>query len=99
MVQLMNFHLAALNPSAENLGKFHIESGVLNRLDFNFSASDKKASGKIIGVYHDLVVDRLKETKDGKLKKASLPSFALKTFIIPKNKDISMPVEKRTGKN
>jgi len=90
--------LTALNPSAENLGKFHVESGVLNRLDFTFSASDKKASGKIVGVYHNLVLDKLKETKDGKLKKASLPTFALKTFIIPKNKDASMPVEKRTGK-
>jgi hypothetical protein len=90
--------LTALNPSAENLGKFHVESGVLNRLNFTFSVSDKKATGKIVGVYHNLVLDKLKETKDGKLKKASLPSFALKTFIIPKNKDVSMAVQRRTGK-
>jgi hypothetical protein len=91
-------HLTALNPSAENLGKFHIESGVLNHLDFSFSANNKKASGEIVGVYHDLVVDKLKVTKDGKLKEASIPSFALKTFIIPKNKEASVPIKRRTGK-
>lgn len=91
-------HLPALNPSAENLGKFHVESGVLNHLDFDFTADSKKATGKIVGEYHDLVVQKLRETKEGKLKKAGLPSLALKAFIIPKNKDASMPIERRTGK-
>ena len=90
-------NLTAMNPSAENLGKFHIESGVLNRLDFQFTATDVKATGKIVGVYHDLVVDRLKETKHG-LKKASIASFLLHKIIIPKNKDASLDIKKRTGK-
>ena len=90
-------HLTAMNPSAENLGKFHIESGVLNRLDFEFTATDTKASGQIVGEYHDLVIDRLKLTKHG-LKKASTPSFLLHKVIIPKNKDVSLNVKHRTGK-
>jgi hypothetical protein len=91
-----NLELPSLNPSAENLGMFHIESGILNKLDFQFTANDKKATGKIIGVYHHLKIDRLKNTKHGK-KVAWLPSFALHHFIIPENKDESLAVKKRTG--
>ena len=90
-------NLPAMNPSAENLGQFHVESGVLNRLDFEFTATNEKATGQIVGVYHDLVVDKLKLTDDG-LKKAKLPSFLLHHLIIPKNKDASLDVKKRTGK-
>ena len=60
-------------------------------------ASNTKETGQIVGVYHDLVIDRLKETKHG-LKKAWLPGFALHHIIIPKNKDASLDVKKRTGK-
>jgi len=91
-------HLTAMNPSAENLGKFHIKSGVLNKLDFEFTATDTKAKGQIIGEYHDLVIDRLKLTKDGELKTAKLPSFLLHKIIIPKNKDAAKDVKNRTGK-
>ncbi|QEC66488.1 DUF748 domain-containing protein [Panacibacter ginsenosidivorans] len=92
-----DLHLTALNPSAENLGQFHIESGVLDHLSFNFSANSKKAKGEIIGAYHDLVIDKLKN--NGKENKTAwLPTFALHNFIIPKTKDASTPVKKRTGK-
>jgi hypothetical protein len=90
-------HLTAMNPSAENLGQFHIKSGILNQLNFSFTADSKKAIGEITGVYHDLVVEKLK-VKDGELKKAAIPTLALKAFIIPKNKGASMPVKRRTGK-
>ncbi|HXB96210.1 MAG TPA: hypothetical protein VNU70_13660, partial [Puia sp.] len=53
--------------------------------------------GHIIGEYHDLVVDKLKENSDEK-KIDKMKSFALKKLIIPKDKDKSLPVEKRTGK-
>jgi len=92
-----NLNLPALNPSAENLGKFHIESGMLNHLDFQFTATNTKATGQIVGVYHNLVIDRLKETKNG-LKKASVAGFLLHKIIIPKNKDASLDVKNRTGK-
>jgi hypothetical protein len=89
--------LPALNPSSEKLGRFHIESGILNKLNFEFTSTNKKASGHIIGEYHDLVIERLKNTKDGQ-KTAWLPTMALQTFIIPKNKDASLPIKRRTGK-
>ncbi len=94
---ISNLQLTAMNPSAENLGMFHIQSGVLDRLNFEFTATDVKAAGHIVGEYHNLVIDRLKFTKDG-LKKAKLPSFLLHKIIIPRNKDASLDVSKRTGK-
>jgi hypothetical protein len=93
---IKNLDLPKLNASSENLGNFHIESGVLNTLDFQFTATEKKASGKIIGEYHDLVIDRLKD-KNGEKEVAKVPTFFLKHVIIPKNKDKSMAVAKRTG--
>lgn len=83
-----------LNNPAENLGQLHLESGMLNSLHFWFEMSDEKATGKIIGEYHNLVVNKLKESG----KKDKMKSFALKTFIIPRDKDKSLPEKKRTGK-
>jgi hypothetical protein len=83
-----------LNNPAENLGKLHLESGMLNSLAFQFEMNDEKATGKIVGEYHDLVVDKLKENS----KVDKMKSFALAKFIIPRDKDKSLPVGKRTGK-
>jgi hypothetical protein len=86
--------VTTLNDPAENLGKLHLESGMLNFLSFHFEMTSEKSTGEIIGEYHDLVVDKLKD--NGKM--AKLKSFALKKFIIPRDKDKSLPVKKRTGK-
>jgi hypothetical protein len=86
-----------LNGPAENLGGLHLESGLLNSLAFRFDMNDEKATGKIVGEYHGLVVDKLKGTGDDK-KVDKLKSFALKKFIIPRDKDKSLPEKKRTGK-
>ena len=92
--EIDNLDVTSLNPSAENLGNFHVESGLLNYLSFQFSLNDEKASGKVVGEYHNLVLDKLK----GQPKKiAKFPSFMLKHVIIPKNKDKSLPVARRTG--
>jgi hypothetical protein len=85
-----------LNDPAENLGGLHLESGMLNSLAFQFNMNEEKATGKIVGEYHGLVVDKLKGGDDKKVDK--LKSFALKKFIIPKDKDKSLPEKKRTGK-
>ncbi|MEX6690952.1 hypothetical protein QTN47_25815 [Danxiaibacter flavus] len=92
---IKNLDLPKLNPSAENLGRFHIESGMLNFLEFHFTATEEKATGEIIGEYHDLLIDRLKPKSK---EVARVPTFFLKHFIIPKNKDKSLDVAKRTGK-
>jgi hypothetical protein len=93
-----NLSLPTLNESAENLGGFHIESGILNHLDFTFSMDDDKSTGEIIGEYHELVIDKLKKDSKGNKKEDKFKSFILQTLIIPKNKDKSMPVSHRTGK-
>ncbi len=94
---IKNLDLPKLNPSAENLGRFHIESGMLNFLEFHFTATKEKATGEIIGEYHDLLIDRLK-IKSNEKEVAKVPTFFLKHFIIPKNKDKTLDVSKRTGK-
>jgi hypothetical protein len=86
-----------LNNPAENLGKLHLESGILNSLAFHFEMNDEKATGKIIGEYHNLIVDKLKENSND-VKVDKMKSFALKKFIIPKDKDKSLPEKDRTGK-
>jgi hypothetical protein len=86
-----------LNDPAENLGKLHLESGILNSLVFQFEMTNEKATGKIVGEYHNLIVDKLKENSiDVKVDK--MKSFALKKFIIPRDKDKSLPEKDRTGK-
>jgi hypothetical protein len=92
-----NLDVTRLNNPAENLGQLHLESGMLNQLEFQFEMGEERSTGKIIGEYHDLVVDKLKE-KGGELKTSKLKSFALRKFIIPRNKDKSLAVSKRTGK-
>jgi len=86
-----------LNNPAENLGQLHLESGMLNSLAFHFDMGPERSTGKIVGEYHNLVADKLKE-KNGQLKTDKFKSFALKKLIIPKNKDKSLPVRRRTGK-
>jgi hypothetical protein len=89
--------VTTLNDPAENLGRIHLESGMLNSLAFWFTMNDEKATGKIVGEYHDLVVDKLRENNDGK-KVDKVKSFFLKKFIIPRDKDHSLKESKRTGK-
>ena len=86
--------LTTLNASAENLGGIRLESGMLNSLEFSFRMDDERASGHIIGEYHHLVADKLRGNK----KVDKVKSFFLKKLIIPKDKDKSLPVAKRTGK-
>jgi hypothetical protein len=58
--------------------------------------SEKKSTGKIIGAYHNLVIQQLKKHSDEK-KVLKIPSFALRHLIIPLNKPASLPEKKRTG--
>jgi len=89
--------LTTLNASAENLGRLHIESGMLNNLSFEFNMDKKKSTGKIVGEYHNLVIEKLREKSDEK-KVDKFKSFFLKHLIIPKNKDKTLAESKRTGK-
>lgn len=89
--------LTKLNSSSENLGKIRIKSGLLDFLSFDFTMTTKRSTGKIIGAYHQLVIQQLKKhTKEKNV--ADFASFALRHAIIPLNKDKSLPERKRTGK-
>jgi hypothetical protein len=95
---ISNLDLTSLNSSAENLGLYHIESGLLDMLDFNFTMNEQKAEGKIVGKYHNLVIKKLELDKKEKKNVAHFRSFMIKLLIVPKNKDKSLPEKKRTGK-
>jgi len=88
--------VTTLNSSAENLGRIHLKSGMLNSLAFQFDMSAEKATGKVVGEYHQLVVQKLRGGDEKKVDK--FKSFALREFIIPLNKDRSLPESQRTGK-
>ena len=89
--------LTKLNSSSENLGKVRIKSGFLDFLSFDFTMTEQRSTGKIIGAYHHLIIQQLKK-HTGEKNVADFASFALRHAIIPLNKDASLPERKRTGK-
>ena len=89
--------LTKLNSSSENLGKIRIKSGFLDFLSFDFTMTEQRSTGKIIGAYHHLIIQQLKKHTTEK-NVADFASFALRHAIIPLNKDASLPESKRTGK-
>ena len=60
--------------------------------------TEEKSTGEIVGEYHELVIDKLKKSTNGEKSKDKFKSFLLQTLVIPRNKDKSMPVGRRTGK-
>jgi hypothetical protein len=89
--------LTKLNSSSENLGKIRIKSGFLDFLSFDFTMTEQRSTGKIIGAYHRLIIQQLKKHTEEK-NVADFASFVLRRAIIPLNKDASLPERKRTGK-
>ena len=88
--------LTKLNSSSENLGKIRIKSGFLDFLFFDFTMTEQRSTGKIIGAYHHLVIQQLKKHTEEK-NVADFASFMLRHLIIPLNKDKSLPERRRTG--
>ena len=88
--------LTRLNSSSENLGKIRIKSGFLDFLKFDFTMTDQRSTGKIIGAYHQLIIQQLKKHTEEK-NVADFASLMLRHLIIPLNKDKSLPERKRTG--
>jgi hypothetical protein len=95
---IRNLDLTKLNSSSENLGQIHIESGMLNDLTFQFDFNDENATGTVTGDYNNLKLDKLKLDNNNKLKKAPVKTILERAFIIPVNRDRSVPADKRTGK-
>ncbi|HET6996296.1 MAG TPA: hypothetical protein VFI06_14985, partial [Chitinophagaceae bacterium] len=94
--EIDNLDLTQLNSSSENLGKIRIKSGLLDFLSFDFVMTNERSTGKIVGAYHQLIIQQLKKHTDKK-NVADFASFMLRHLIIPLNKDRSLPEKKRTG--
>jgi hypothetical protein len=87
---LVGFPLASLNDIVQPQAKIKIESGVMDRLAFQFYFNDIRSDGSVDLSYHDLKVAGLRKTKnkdrkkdrdrDGTVKNEFL-TFALNTFI------------------
>jgi len=88
--------LTKLNSSSENLGKIRIKSGFLDFLFFDFTMTQQRSTGKIIGAYHHLIIQQMKKHTDER-NVADFASFMLRHLIIPLNKDKSLPERNRTG--
>jgi hypothetical protein len=88
--------LTKLNSSSENLGKIRIKSGFLDFLAFDFTMTEERSTGKIVGAYHHLIIQQLKKHTEEK-NVADFASFMLRHLIIPLTKDKSLPEKKRTG--
>lgn len=59
---LTGMEMNALNPMLEKNAFVFVKSGIIDALDFNFTANNTKASGKLIMRYHDLDFDVVNKT-------------------------------------
>jgi hypothetical protein len=77
------FDMRALNPAAVALGMVAIQSGQVQKIDFDVRANELGANGSLRMYYKDLKVTLLKEGEDGgQMKKKGLLSFVANTFVV-----------------
>jgi hypothetical protein len=75
--------MVKLNPLAKPLGLLEIESGQVQKIDFQAVANEKGSDGTMQLYYNNLKVKLLKEGEDGKpAEKKGLLSFLANTLII-----------------
>lgn len=102
-----------LNPMLEPAVQVSVESGHMNNLNFSFAGSSSHSNGEIEMNYNDLKlmafksekrIDRILKRKkpkneddEEKMRKASVKSFILNTFVIGKDMKKNLPEDKRTG--
>jgi len=76
-------NLQVLNPMAKNMGLVEIESGQMQKTDFNIRANAKGSSGTVHFYYTDLKIKLLKEGEEGMApKKKGLLSFLANNLLI-----------------
>ena len=75
------FDLTALNPVTRNAAGIAVRSGQLNRFDFDFTANQTQADGKLRFAYDDLKITIL-EQKDGDTKEAKFLSFLTNSLVL-----------------
>jgi len=90
--------LKAINETTEKTSLIHVESGMLNDLFFEATLGKTKATGTLVSDYNNLRIEQMKMNDDGTTKTAAFKTFFEKTFIIPVDRDASLPVADRTAK-
>jgi len=76
-------NLLTLNPMVKNMGLLEIESGKMQKTDFNIQANANGSSGIVHFYYTDLKVKLLKEGEDGAApKKKGFLSFLANAILI-----------------
>lgn len=75
--------MTKLNPLSKALGLVEIETGKIQKINFDVKANEQGSAGTMHLYYHDLKVNLLKEGEDGKpAKKKGLLSFLANNLII-----------------
>ena len=92
---ISNLAMHRLNPMLESLAFVSIETGRLNRLDFNFDYNDVSSRGSLVINYENLKINSLTREKDS--DKNEFKTWVLNMFL-KKDKDEDVKKEKRTGK-
>ncbi|WP_316842725.1 hypothetical protein [Pedobacter gandavensis] len=76
-------NLTELNAISKPLGLIEIETGKMQKVDFNIQANTRGSKGKVHFYYTDLKVKLLKEGEDGEpVKKKGLLSFLANNLLI-----------------
>ncbi|SMC71436.1 AsmA family protein [Pedobacter nyackensis] len=76
-------NMLTLNPMAKNMGLIEIESGKMQKINFNIQANAKGSSGTVHFYYTDLKIKLLKEGEDGAApKRKGFLSFLVNTILI-----------------
>lgn len=90
--------MVKLNPLAQPLGMVEIETGQIQKIDFDVQANEKGSDGTMQLYYNQLKVKLLKEGENGKpVQKKGLLSFLANTLII-KDENPSKNGDLRTAK-
>ncbi len=79
--KLQPFDLTILNPVTQNAAGIGVRSGQLNRFEFDFTANQTQANGKLRFAYDDLKISIL-EQKDGDTKEAKFLSFLTNSLVL-----------------
>jgi hypothetical protein len=79
--KLQPFDLTILNPVTRNAAGIGVRSGQLNRFDFDFTANQTQANGKLRFAYDDLKITIL-EQKDGDTREAKFLSFLTNSLVL-----------------
>lgn len=76
-------NMTVLNPMTKNMGLIEIESGQMQKTDFNIKANAKGSHGTVHFYYTDLKIKLLKEGEDGMApKKKGFLSFLANNLLI-----------------